>query len=64
MVGEFIGFTVDGGPIVRFQSGSTLSFDENAEVLGYCDGERPLVAYRKDSIQFITDTKEKSDEMV
>lgn len=25
------------------------------ELLGYCNSDRPIVAYRKDSIRFLTD---------
>ncbi|KAK5994103.1 hypothetical protein PT974_07543 [Cladobotryum mycophilum] len=57
--GEFIGFTIDGGPIVRFNTASPVGFDPNCEVLGYSDGNRPLVAYQKDSIRFISAAQEK-----
>lgn len=54
--GEFIGFTVEGGPIVRFNSRfANASFRGNMELLGYCNTDRPIVAYRKDSIKFLTD---------
>ncbi len=56
MHGEFIGFTVDGGPIVRFTNSQISNIPENAELLGRCDSNRPIVAYRKDSIRFITDS--------
>ncbi|KAL7784289.1 hypothetical protein V8C37DRAFT_413445 [Trichoderma ceciliae] len=58
---EFIGFTVEGGPIVRFNDSIPLSFnpDYGSEVLGYCDGTRPLVAYQKGSIQFLPAAPEK-----
>ena len=56
MHGEFIGFTVDGGPIVRFTNGQISDLPESAELLGRCESNRPIVAYRKDSIRFITDS--------
>lgn len=56
--GEFIGFTVEGGPIVRFNSRfANTNFRGNMELLGYCNSDRPIVAYRKDSIRFLTDTE-------
>jgi hypothetical protein len=56
MHGEFIGFTVEGGPIVRFTNSSagSLPRHNNAELLGYCSSNRPIIAYRKDSIQFLS----------
>lgn len=55
--GEFIGFTVEGGPIVRFNSRfANSNFRGNMELLGYCNSDRPIVAYRKDSIRFISDS--------
>lgn len=56
--GEFIGFTIEGGPIVRFSSSQTANFGANGEVLGFCEAGRPIVAYRKDSIRFITGEEE------
>lgn len=54
--GEFIGFTVEGGPIVRFNSRfAGASFPDNSELLGYCSDDRPIVAYSKDTIRFIRD---------
>ncbi|KAL6849058.1 hypothetical protein ACO1O0_008588 [Amphichorda felina] len=56
--GEFIGFTVDGGPIVRFNKRFANALPENMELLGYCNSDRPIVAYQKDSIRFISDSDE------
>ncbi|UKZ70957.1 uncharacterized protein TrAtP1_011925 [Trichoderma atroviride] len=55
VLGEFIGFTVDGGPIVRFSAPIPLNLDSDggAELLGYFDGTRPVIAYQKGSIQFV-----------
>jgi hypothetical protein len=55
VLGEFIGFTVEGGPIVRFNDSIPLNLSQNFsfEVLGYCDGTRPVVAYQKGSIQIL-----------
>lgn len=62
MHGEFIGFTVDGGPIVRFRNSQLANLPDNAELLGRCDSNRPIVAYRKDSIRFITDSDDDEKE--
>lgn len=55
VLGEFIGFTVEGGPIVRFNDSIPLNINSNYafEVLGYSDGTRPVVAYQKGSIQIL-----------
>ncbi|KAK4082729.1 uncharacterized protein Triagg1_1619 [Trichoderma aggressivum f. europaeum] len=55
ILGEFIGFTVEGGPIVRFNDSIPLNSTPNDsfEVLGYYDGTRPVVAYQKGSIQLL-----------
>lgn len=55
VLGEFIGFTVDGGPIVRFSGpiSINLNSDSGPEVLGYSEGTRPVIAYQKGSIQFL-----------
>lgn len=56
ILGEFIGFTVDGGPIVRFSGPVPLNLNSDgggAELLGYHDGTRPVIAYQKGSIQFV-----------
>ncbi|KAH8125856.1 hypothetical protein FP744_10009136 [Trichoderma asperellum] len=56
VLGEFIGFTVDGGPIVRFSSPISLNLnsDSRPDVLGYYDGTQPVIAYQKGSIQFLS----------
>lgn len=55
VLGEFIGFTVEGGPIVRFNDSIPLNPNPNDsfEVLGYYDGTRPVVAYQKGCIQLL-----------
>ncbi|KAG9252886.1 uncharacterized protein F5Z01DRAFT_189878 [Emericellopsis atlantica] len=59
--GEFIGFTIDGGPIVRFTNRFiNCQFPSNMELLGHCNDDRPIVAYRKDSIRFISDSNKKA----
>lgn len=58
LIGEFVGFTVEGGPIVRFPTASVIDYGPHMDLLGYSNGERPMVAYRKNSIQFIADNKE------
>lgn len=37
------------------------SLPQNSEVLGYCNDDRPIVAYRKDAIRFITPDDENDD---
>lgn len=47
---------MDGGPIVRFSGPISLDLNSNGggpELLGYCDGTRPVIAYQKGSIQFV-----------
>ncbi|POR39766.1 Uncharacterized protein TPAR_00050 [Tolypocladium paradoxum] len=53
---EFIGFTVEGGPIVRFINPLPNSTPNHAEILGYCDNNRPIVAYRKGVIAFVSES--------
>lgn len=54
-VAEFVGFTADGGPIVRFLTESPTFITDDAEFLGYFEDKKPIVAFRKGSIQFISD---------
>ncbi|KJZ73920.1 hypothetical protein HIM_06588 [Hirsutella minnesotensis 3608] len=49
---EFIGSTVDGGPIVRFLTPLPKSLRQHGELLGYSDEERPIMAYRKGMVSF------------
>lgn len=47
---------MDGGPIVRFSGPIPLNLSSDgggAELLGYHDGTRPVIAYQKGSIQFV-----------
>lgn len=46
---------MDGGPIVRFNGPISLDLSSNGgpEILGYCDGTRPVIAYQKGSVQFV-----------
>lgn len=53
---EFIGFTVEGGPIVRFINPQANSVPSHAEILGYCDDSRPIVAYRKGVVTFVSES--------
>ncbi|KAL6876285.1 hypothetical protein HDV57DRAFT_158061 [Trichoderma longibrachiatum] len=61
ILGEFIGFTVEGGPIVRFNDSMPLNLnpDYGFELLGYCDGTRPVVAYQKGAVQFLPTDKDR-----
>lgn len=50
---------MDGGPIVRFSGPIPLNLSSDgggAELLGYHDGTRPVIAYQKGSIQFVPAT--------
>ncbi|EGR49671.1 uncharacterized protein TRIREDRAFT_106684 [Trichoderma reesei QM6a] len=62
ILGEFIGFTVEGGPIVRFNDSMplNLNMDYGFELLGYYDGTRPVVAYQKGAVQFLPTDKDKT----
>lgn len=63
--GEFIGFTVEGGPIVRFLGDQVIEISEHAELLGRCeDTKSSVVAYRKDSIRFLSDDQEATVEEI
>lgn len=61
--GEIVGFTIEGGPIVRFAQPFTQRLPACAELLGSNEENRPLVAYRKDSLRFLTqfDTNESTE---
>ena len=50
---------MDGGPIIRFTNRqfANASFPGNAELIGYCNDDRPIVAYRKDSVKFVKSTE-------
>lgn len=61
--GEFIGFTVEGGPIVRFTNRYIEGpLPGSSELIGYCNNDRPIVAYRKDSIRFIGGSSANGDD--
>ena len=55
--GEIVGFTVEGGPIVRFTHPFSQPLPEHADLLGACENNRPLVAYKRDSIRFLSTTE-------
>ncbi|KAM3450318.1 hypothetical protein MY3296_006206 [Beauveria thailandica] len=56
--GEFIGFTVEGGPIVRFTNTDGVDVPQGGELLGRCGTNSVLVSYRRDSVRFLTDDQE------
>lgn len=59
--GEFIGFTVEGGPIVRFTS-TDVNIPEGAELLG--SGKNSVViSYRRDSVRFLTEDQEPNNDI-
>lgn len=49
---EFIGSTVDGGPILRFLGPLPKPMRLQGDVLGYSDDNRPIIAYRKGVVTF------------
>ncbi|PNY27830.1 Uncharacterized protein TCAP_02233 [Tolypocladium capitatum] len=53
---KFIGFTVEGGPIVRFINPPPNSIPNHAEILGYGDDNQLIVAYRKGVITFVSES--------
>ncbi|OAA49224.1 hypothetical protein ISF_09436 [Cordyceps fumosorosea ARSEF 2679] len=55
IIGQFIGFTVEGGPIVRFTNTDAIDLSAGGELLGRFDNNSVLVAYQRDSIRFLTD---------
>lgn len=52
--GEIIGFTVQGGPIVRFTDAVPESLPNHAQLLGYGPDNKPVVIIQRDAVQFIT----------
>ncbi|KAF7561006.1 hypothetical protein G7046_g3140 [Stylonectria norvegica] len=52
---EIVGFTIDGGPIIKFMNAIPDPLPNHIQLLGYCDKNRPIVVCRKDAIQFITE---------
>ncbi|OAR02208.1 hypothetical protein LLEC1_01128, partial [Akanthomyces lecanii] len=60
--GEFIGFTVEGGPIVRFTNCDGIDVPEGAELLGRSDTNSVVISYRRDSVRFLTEDQDTSIE--
>ncbi|TQV96759.1 hypothetical protein IF1G_03999 [Cordyceps javanica] len=57
--GEFIGFTVEGGPIVRFTNVDGIDIPAGGELLGRSiDDDSVLVSYQRDSIRFLTEERD------
>ncbi|ODA83540.1 hypothetical protein RJ55_02054 [Drechmeria coniospora] len=55
---HFIGFTVNGGPIVRFVNPISDSIGTGqGEILGYCRENRPIIAYEMGVIDFTPETR-------
>ncbi|KAK7424620.1 hypothetical protein QQZ08_008503 [Neonectria magnoliae] len=50
---EVVGFTIDGGPIIRFTNSVPDPLPNHAQVLGYCEDSRPIVICRRDAIQLM-----------
>ncbi|KAH6892931.1 hypothetical protein B0T10DRAFT_400105 [Thelonectria olida] len=51
---EVVGFTIDGGPIIRFTDAVPDPLPEHAELLGHCESSRPIVVCNRDYIRFMT----------
>ncbi|KAJ3475737.1 hypothetical protein NLG97_g9355 [Lecanicillium saksenae] len=60
--GEFIGFTVEGGPIVRFTNSDNVNIPEGGVVLGSSDGSI-VVSYRRDSVRFLNEDQDAGNEI-
>lgn len=50
---EVVGFTIDGGPIIRFTNSVPDPLPNHTQVLGYCEDSRPIVICRRDAIQLM-----------
>lgn len=60
--GEFVGFTVEGGPIVKFLRPPQGPLPESAQLIGHSNDNRPLIAYRKNSIRFLSGSEMEPEE--
>ncbi|KAH7160366.1 hypothetical protein B0J13DRAFT_519773 [Dactylonectria estremocensis] len=54
--GEVVGFTIHGGPIVRFTHAVPEPLPNHARLLGYCEDSRPIVICDRDSIRFMAES--------
>ncbi|KAJ4165894.1 hypothetical protein LMH87_007503 [Akanthomyces muscarius] len=61
--GEFIGFTMEGGPIVRFTNSDVIDIPEGAELLGRSETNSVLISYRRDSVRFLTEDQDTGNEI-
>ncbi|KAH7318091.1 hypothetical protein B0I35DRAFT_409036 [Stachybotrys elegans] len=59
--GEFIGLTVDGGPIIRFTCPPRGPLPATAILLGVSDDSKPIIAYSKNSVHFLGSSEGSSD---
>ena len=55
--GEMIGFTIQGGPIIKFPDSVPENLPDYAQVLGYCEDNKPIVIVRRDAVEFISDVQ-------
>lgn len=46
---------------MRFQSASAIEYGPHMTLIGYSEGEKPMVSYRKNSIQFLSEKKEPAE---
>ncbi|KAI5461772.1 hypothetical protein BGZ63DRAFT_487772 [Mariannaea sp. PMI_226] len=50
---EVVGFSMDGGPIIRFTDAVPEPMPEHTQLLGYCQNSRPIVICYRDSVHFM-----------
>ncbi|CAM1507755.1 Fc.00g046030.m01.CDS01 [Cosmosporella sp. VM-42] len=49
---SIVGFTIQGGPIIRFTDNVPDPLPRYTELLGYCEENRPIIACHRDAVQF------------
>lgn len=54
--GDLIGFSVEGGPIVRFNQSAPDPLPETARLLGFCENNRATVVFQRDALNLMTQT--------
>ncbi|GJN74942.1 hypothetical protein VFPFJ_10755 [Purpureocillium lilacinum] len=60
---ELIGFTVAGGPIVRFVSPLRGTAPEKGTIIGHGSRHRPIIAFEKGTVEFVS-SKEVTEEAI
>ncbi|KAH6988097.1 hypothetical protein BGZ61DRAFT_474675 [Ilyonectria robusta] len=54
--GEVVGFSISGGPIIRFTDSMPDPLPNHTRLLGYCEDSRPIVICDRDSIRMMTES--------